>query len=74
MLIFLNRPALKNNGASASEAYKHIDSKVVPVRAMKAYGGLIGIAALTHCTIELVGGGDWSSSCFCRFITGKAPP
>jgi len=35
MLIFLRRPALKSNESSPSEAYCHIDSKVVPVHAVK---------------------------------------
>jgi hypothetical protein len=74
MLIFLKRPALKSNGSSHSEAYSHIDSKVVPLHAVNAYGGLIGSATLTLYTIGGGGGREWSSSCSCPFITGKAPP
>jgi hypothetical protein len=54
MLIMLKRPALKSNGSSPSEAYSHIECKIVPVHAMKAYEGLIGSAALT---LALLGGG-----------------
>jgi hypothetical protein len=72
MLIFLNRPALKSNGSSATEAYNHMDSKVVAVHAVRAHEGLIGSVALTLCTI--VWGGGWSSSCSCRFVMGGKPP
>lgn len=74
MLIFPKIPALKSNVSSPSEAYSHIECKVVPVYALKAYEGLIGSAALTLCTIRGWGGGEWSSSCFCRFITEESSP
>jgi hypothetical protein len=72
MLIFLNRPALKSNGSSASEAYNHIDSKVVPEHAVRAYGGLIGSAALTLCTIGWGGSGHLHVAV--ALLRGKRPP